>query len=474
MSNYEGEEDNEDKSYGLQLDSEIEARLQPTTPPPEGMRYVADTRQQSINPSIGGILSHTTTEDTRCNVRTRGYLPIENYAIIGNMRTVALCGTDGAIDFCCYPKFDSPSIFCRLLDKDKGGHFSIAPKTHTSNKQQYLPNGNILTTRFLSDDGVAQITDYMHVPEQSQRLSTKPLLPWIIRTVQVIRGVVPFRMECFPAFNYAQDPHTVSIEKESSDHERDAAPKLYPEDEISYYVARERVIFKSKDLSMDLRYVVKCGDFACPLLDVQVDERATEMAWKGPGVFSEFELQETQEVTFIFREVPSAAPAEETQLQAKYRKARDPPLTASLLDALFRQTAKYWQNWISQSSYRGRWREHVMRSALTLKLLTYEPLCLSCVDPAVHIRTDPSCLFSRPVPLLPPLRLACRKVIHSHFSFYPCTYRAQKSFSFPAFSYWRNSQLGLSLCLDTRLILHHLCFLTTRSHARGREIYEFH
>lgn len=390
MSNYEGEEDDEDKSYGLQLDSEIEARLQPTTPPPEGMRYVADTRQQSINPSIGGILSHTTTEDTRCNVRTRGYLPIENYAIIGNMRTVALCGTDGAIDFCCYPKFDSPSIFCRLLDKDKGGHFSIAPKTHTSNKQQYLPNGNILTTRFLSDDGVAQITDYMHVPEQSQRLSTKPLLPWIIRTVQVIRGVVPFRMECFPAFNYAQDPHTVSIEKESSDHERDAAPKLYPEDEISYYVARERVIFKSKDLSMDLRYVVKCGDFACPLLDVQVDERATEMAWKGPGVFSEFELQETQEVTFIFREVPSAAPAEETQLQAKYRKARDPPLTASLLDALFRQTAKYWQNWISQSSYRGRWREHVMRSALTLKLLTYEPVCLSCVHPAVHIRTDPS------------------------------------------------------------------------------------
>ncbi|KAI9246946.1 glycoside hydrolase family 15 protein [Phascolomyces articulosus] len=378
--------DKQDKSYGLQLDSEIEARLQPPEELPEGVRYVADTRRQSINPLIPSRRpSISETEVTRCNVRTRGYLPIENYGIIGNMRTIAMCGTDGSIDFCCYPKFDSPSIFCRMLDKDKGGHFSISPTNHTSNKQQYLPNGNILTTRFLSDEGVAQITDYMHLPEQTQRRGTKPLLPWIIRVVNVIRGTVAFNMECYPAFNYARDEHTVMLEPFgqktgssgngylSSENETNA-PKLYPEDDISYYVGSRRAIFKSKSMDMDLRYVVKCGDFTCPAVIMKVDEKAMGAGFKGPGVTAEFELQETQEVTFIFRQVPeSRVPEHETHLQAKERRAKDPPLTASLVDALFRQTAKYWQRWINQSTYKGRWRESVMRSALTLKLLTYEP-----------------------------------------------------------------------------------------------------
>jgi len=114
-------------------------------------------------------------EDTRCNIRTRGYLPIENYGMVGNLRTVALCGTDGSIDFFCYPKFDSPSIFARILDKNKGGHFTIAPASHTSNKQQYLPRSNVLVTRFLSDEGVSEVTDYMHIPDSSAK--TKPILP---------------------------------------------------------------------------------------------------------------------------------------------------------------------------------------------------------------------------------------------------------------------------------------------------------
>lgn len=381
MSGYEVHHDEqEDRSYGIELHHEIEAKLRPPENLPEGVRYVADTRRQSINSAAAAARASigSLTENTRCNRRSRGYLPIENYGIIGNLRTIALCGTDGSIDFCCYPKFDSPSVFCRLLDKDKGGHFSIRPKTHTSNKQQYLPNGNILTTRFLSDDGVAQITDYMHIPEITQRLSTKPLLPWIIRVVEVIRGTVPFLMECYPAFNYARDSHTVEFMREAV-HDGDRlgnAPRLYPEDDIPYYVGPNRAVFKSKDLSMDLRYVVKCGDFACPAVTMQLDEDAVEhCGLKGPGVTAEFELQETQQVTFIFREVPPEPPKDEDELQAKRRRAQDPPLTASLVDALFRQTAKYWQSWISGCKYKGRWREHVRRSALTLKLLTYEPVC---------------------------------------------------------------------------------------------------
>lgn len=379
----ESDSEHEDKSYGLQLDTEIKEQRRPTEQLPEGLRYVADTRRQSINPAalneaVAGVTKSTSeSSQTRDSERKRGYLPIENYGIIGNLRTVALCGTDGSIDFLSYPTFESPTVFCRLLDNDKGGHFSIAPRvSHTTNKQQYLPNGNILTTRFLSDDGVAVVTDYMHMPAEGQRQTTKPLLPWIIRIVQVIRGTVPFRVECYPAFNYARDSHTTTLDTSQVKDGFDA-PKLYPEDDVSYYAGKQRAKFTSQDTSMDLRYVVKCGDFECPYFNFKLDNFACASGFKGPGVYADFELQETQEVTFILRELPPSPNLEDDPpIEVKRKLAMDPVLSVSLMDALFRQTATYWQSWISQSSYKGRWREHVLRSALTLKLLTYEPVRL--------------------------------------------------------------------------------------------------
>ncbi|CAO3675887.1 unnamed protein product [Umbelopsis ramanniana] len=357
----------EDENYNpFQLDSELEAAGHKAEPIPEGMHYVADTRRGSLVPPK----CTQDVEDTRCNYRSRGYLPIENYGVIGNLRTVALCGTDGSIDFCCWPKFDSPSVFCRMLDKDKGGHFSITAATHTSNKQQYLPNSNILTTRFLSDDGAGQVTDYMHLPESSQRQSSKPLLPWIIRTVEVIRGTVPFRVECFPAFNYGLDEHTVEIVKREDEHP--APPSLYPEDEVPHYASTEKVVFTSKGMKMDLRWVVKCGEFDCPYFNFKIMNPPAN-GMKGPGVVAEFELNETQEVMFILRQAPDDPPENETPAQYRLRMVKDPALSVSLMEALFRQTAKYWQSWISRSTYKGRWREYVLRSALMLKLLTYEP-----------------------------------------------------------------------------------------------------
>ncbi|KAI8639539.1 Six-hairpin glycosidase-like protein [Parasitella parasitica] len=366
-----------DRSYGLQLESEIEHCEEPCQELPAGVRYVADTRRQSINPDH---FPKADVESTSCNIRQRGYLPVENYGIIGNMRTVALVGTDASIDFYCYPKFDSPSVFCRMLDKDKGGHFCISPRTpHTSNKQMYLPNSNILTTRFMSDEGVAEIIDYMHLPAQGQRHSTKPLLPWLIRKVRVIRGTVQFKMECYPAFNYALDEHETQILTESTSEDLKTMAgieaKLYPEQDMHYYTANERVVFSSKDMTMDLRYLVKCGDFECPLVKVHIDKE--DSGHKGPGVYANFDLQETQEVSFVFREVPTSEashnPSQEDAADRRLRLASDPPLTMSLLDSLFRQTSTFWLNWVTQSTYKGRWREHVMRSALALKLLTYEP-----------------------------------------------------------------------------------------------------
>ncbi|GAA5813056.1 hypothetical protein MFLAVUS_006523 [Mucor flavus] len=367
--------DSKDRSYGYQLESEIENSEEKCTELPAGFRYVADTRRQSMNPD--NFLAPN-LENTCSDVRKRGYLPIENYGIIGNMRTIALIGTDASCDFFCYPKFDSPSIFCRVLDKDKGGHFSISPSTpHTSNKQMYLPNSNILTTRFLSDEGVAEITDYMHVPVNGQRVSTKPLLPWVIRKVRVIRGSVSFRMECYPAFNYARARHSTEVINEPVSDDQQAIAgleaKLYPEEDLHYYTGSDRVIYTSDDgLTMDLRHLVKCGEFECPLVKFKVDKKDT--AHLGSGVYSEFDLKETQEVVFIFREVPIAIDrSNETPIDRRFRLASDPPLTMSLLDALFRQTSTFWLDWVKSSTYKGRWRENVLRSALTLKLLTYEP-----------------------------------------------------------------------------------------------------
>src|SRR5690606_18857626 len=147
------------------------------------------------------------------------YQPIENYALIGDLNTVALVGLDGSIDFMCFPNFDSPSIFAALLDKDKGGHFVIAPTTDDiKHKQLYLPDTNVLLTRFLARHGVAELTDFMPVEE---RYGGKELA----RRVTCIQGEFEMAMQCAPRFDYARaqhrieqiDAHEISFISEGSD-----------------------------------------------------------------------------------------------------------------------------------------------------------------------------------------------------------------------------------------------------------------
>jgi GH15 family glucan-1,4-alpha-glucosidase len=92
------------------------------------------------------------------------YLPIEHYGVIGDRRTAALVGLKGSIDWMCYPQFDSPSVFAALLDHGRGGCFQIAPARDTvTSKQLYVPDTNVLITRFLSPDGVVEVTDFMPI-----------------------------------------------------------------------------------------------------------------------------------------------------------------------------------------------------------------------------------------------------------------------------------------------------------------------
>ena len=123
-------------------------------------------------------------------------------------------GKNGTIDWCCMPSFDSPSVFGQIIDASKGGFYSIAPKNISENlvKQYYLPETNILVTRFLSNDGVAEVTDFM--PIQFSKVKTQHHR--LMRGVRVVHGAVDIEMTCRPAFNYARDKHTVELSKKGA------------------------------------------------------------------------------------------------------------------------------------------------------------------------------------------------------------------------------------------------------------------
>ena len=138
-----------------------------------------------------------------------GYKNIGDYGIIGDLHTVALVGLDGSIDWCCLPRFDSPSVFGAILDHKAGGHFFISPVDTGNARQMYLPETNILLTRFLQKNGVGELTDFM--PVESDEAGYRPRRHQIIRMLSVVRGTVRFRLECAPAFNYGKDTHSTEI-----------------------------------------------------------------------------------------------------------------------------------------------------------------------------------------------------------------------------------------------------------------------
>src|SRR5438874_6846352 len=131
------------------------------------------------------------------------YAPIGEYGVIGDLFTVALVGMDGSIDFLCLPYFDSPSVFAALVDSERGGRFQIAPILGSAaRKQLYLPDTNVLLTRFLDANGVAEVSDFMPVEDAGQAHN-------LVRRAKTVRGEVRFQMRCDPRFDYARATHTV-------------------------------------------------------------------------------------------------------------------------------------------------------------------------------------------------------------------------------------------------------------------------
>jgi GH15 family glucan-1,4-alpha-glucosidase len=241
------------------------------------------------------------------------YLPIAEHGLIGDLHTVALVGTDGTIDWYCCPRFDSPSVFATILDADRGGLFRIAPEREGwTSKQLYLPDTNILITRFLTPDGVGEVQDFMPVASSGEA----PRRHRIIRRVVAVRGQMRFVVDVAPRFDYARAPHEVVLTEHGA-------------------------VFGSADLELSL-------STRCPLEVVG-----------GRDVRARIDLRAGETASFVLECV------EPGEIPVRYADAD--------VAAEFDATAAFWRRWLGRSRYTGRWREMVHRSALTLKLLTYAP-----------------------------------------------------------------------------------------------------
>jgi GH15 family glucan-1,4-alpha-glucosidase len=230
--------------------------------------------------------------------------------MIGDLHTVALVGTNGTIDWHCSPSFDAPSIFGSILDAERGGCFELSAAVPAKTRQFYLPETNVLITRFFGEGGIGSIEDFMPVGTGADAQRHR-----LIRRVLCVRGVMPFRARVAPRFNYGMDPHVL----EDAEH---------------------GAVFRTSSLAAGLTATIP-------------------VTHDGRDVTAEFTLAEGESAVFSLDEVgtdtvPRACSADEA---------------AKLLD----ETVTFWRHWLSASRYRGRWREVVSRSALTLKLLTYAP-----------------------------------------------------------------------------------------------------
>ncbi len=240
------------------------------------------------------------------------YLPIADHGIIGDLHTVALVGANGTIDWYCCPAFDSPSVFAAILDKEKGGFYGIAPVDEDwTSRQLYFPDTNVLITRFFTASGVGEQQAFMPIARSGEERHRHRL----IRRIVCVRGALRFGLVMQPRFNYGRDPH------ETRQHEHG-------------------VVFESDTLCLAL-------------------QATTPIACDDDGVHSEFKLESGQSVTFVLEQVDRGYVPRRYE-EAETREA-------------YERTIAFWRKWLSQSRYRGRWREMVHRSALTLKLLTYQP-----------------------------------------------------------------------------------------------------
>ena len=248
------------------------------------------------------------------------YPNISDHGLIGDLQTAALVTTDGTLDWFCCPRFDSPSVFASLLDNERGGFYRIAPdRDDYVSRQLYLPDTAILVTRFMTPDGVGEVHDFMPVIEGAATDRHR-----LVRHIRVVRGVMRFAIEIQPRFDYGRAKHELEVSEHGA-------------------------IFRSGGMELTIHGIAPEG--------TTVQSAGVTPLPAGDGLRWTRTLREGESGGVVLESMGGTprlvSPEDVQRLQG--------------------ETERFWRGWLRRSSYHGRWREMVSRSAITLKLMTYAP-----------------------------------------------------------------------------------------------------
>jgi len=247
------------------------------------------------------------------------YVPISHYGLIGNCRSAALVSKYGSIDWCCIPEFHSPAIFSAILDHERGGAFSIHPAGEFSSTQKYLPQTNVIETTFNSAAGSVKVTDCFVAMEEENKLTE--LFPdhEVLRVVEGITGSVKLKLEYNPTIYYGK---------------KAAKLKQFKKLGVHFYYKENICVLQS----------------TLPEMPLNTSKERVEV---------EFEVNEGERVIFSLS-------------CSTQHPAIIPEITTTAIVRLA-NTVDYWTSWASRCKYDGIYKDEVIRSALTLKLLTHAP-----------------------------------------------------------------------------------------------------
>ncbi len=248
------------------------------------------------------------------------YLPIESYGAIGNLRTVALVGLNGSIDWCCFPELDRPSVFGALLDDARGGRFRISPISKYSSEQSYVRRTNVLRTTFEAEGGRVSVTDFMPLRGTIIGAGAPPTAPEIYRIIDGEEGEVHLQVEWSPRFDYARAPTRV----------RRTAGGFLASSGV------ERLTLGGLPPNAELMEAPPAVIRAC------------------------FKVRKGDKIT----------------LRTRYGDP-DANVDPERCDRALEHTIAAWREWVHECdstdscAFRGKWHEQIIRSGLALKLLTH-------------------------------------------------------------------------------------------------------
>jgi GH15 family glucan-1,4-alpha-glucosidase len=247
------------------------------------------------------------------------YPLIADHGLIGDLQTAALVTTDGTVDWFCSPRFDSPSIFGALLDHRRGGRLRTRPTGSAfATKQLYLPDTAVLITRFLTDAGVGELVDFMPVTGGQATGDHR-----LVRLLRCVRGELTFEVDVAPRLDYGRRTHEL-------------------------HVTEDGAVFRAGDATLTLHTVREPGDARLAQQQASAEGDLHLTVTLGAGQVRGVILETGANGS------PRAVPTAEIQ-------------------RLFDETVAFWREWSGRSTYVGRWREELLRSAITLKLMTHAP-----------------------------------------------------------------------------------------------------